>query len=163
MNLRHWNYKSALFSSTLRALLFLFANLRSGWEAATGAMLAEFVYRAITAGFYGALTQSFRHVRPPWKGTLAALVLVPTLTHSIEFAIHYLRATPNLKTSIIASVCFTLVSTTFNLFAMRRGALVSGHGAWSISEDVRALPSLIAGFLTAAPLALWRCARRSST
>lgn len=160
MNVAHWNYKSALFSSTIRALLFLLANLRSGWQAATGAMLAEFIYRAISAGFYGALTQSFRRVQPAWKGTLGALLAVPLLTHSIEFTIHYLRGTPNLKTSMIASVCFTLVSTSFNLFAMRRGALVSGHDAWSIADDMRALPSLIAGFLGAGPLWLWRCTAR---
>ena len=160
MNIRHWNYKSALFSSVLRALIFLFANLRSGWQAATGAMLAEFIYRAVTAGFYGALTQSFRRVRPPWKGTAAALVVVPLVTHSIEFAIHYLRGTPNLKTSMIASICFTLVSTSFNLFAMRRGALVTGQGAWPIADDLRALPALIASFLTAGPVLLVRCARK---
>lgn len=160
MNFRHWNYKSALFSSTIRALLFLFANLRSGWHAATGAMLAEFIYRAITAGFYGALTQSFRRVQPPWKGTLGALLIVPLITHTIEFTLHYLRGTPNLKTSMIASICFTFVSTSFNLFAMRRGALVSGRDAWSIADDMRALPALIAGFLGAGPMWLWRCAAR---
>jgi len=163
VNLQHWNYKSALFSSTIRALLFLFANLRSGCHAASGAMLAEFLYRAVTAGFYGALTQSFRRVQPPWKGTLGALVVVPLVTHSIEFTIHYLRGTPNLKTSMIASICFTLVSTSFNLFAMRRGALVSGRGAWSIADDMRALPGLIADFLGAGPTWLWRCASRRPT
>jgi hypothetical protein len=55
-----WNWKSSLFSSTLRAVLFLCATLTAGWRAATGAMLAEFIYRAFSAGFYGAITQGLR-------------------------------------------------------------------------------------------------------
>jgi len=153
-----WNYKSALFSSVLRALIFLAANARFGLRAATGAMLAEFIYRALTAGFYGAMTQSCRKIQPPWKGTLAALTLVPLFTHSIEFTIHYLRGTPNLKGSMIASVCFTILSTSFNLFAMRRGTLVSGREAKSIGEDMLALPRLIGGFLSSGPLWIWRTA-----
>jgi hypothetical protein len=31
--LRQWNWKSALFSSVIRALIFLFANLTAGWRA----------------------------------------------------------------------------------------------------------------------------------
>jgi hypothetical protein len=38
-------------------------------HAAEGAMLAEFVYRGITAGFYGALTQAFRKAAPVWKAS----------------------------------------------------------------------------------------------
>src|SRR5262245_37661823 len=100
--LRRWNWKSALFSSMLRALIFLAVNWRSGWRAAVGAMSAEFFYRAISAGFYGSLTQSLRNVEPAWQGTLAALVLVPLVSHSIELTIHWLRGTPNLIASIIA-------------------------------------------------------------
>lgn len=61
----------------LRALVFLCANLAAGWRAATGAMLAEFVYRAITAGFYGALTQAFRKAEPAWAAGVAAMLLLP--------------------------------------------------------------------------------------
>jgi hypothetical protein len=61
---RQWNWKSALFSSVLRALIFLFANLTAGWRAAAGAMAAEFVFRAVTSGFYGSLTQAFRKAQP---------------------------------------------------------------------------------------------------
>lgn len=155
-----WNYKSALFSSVFRGILFFGANARSGFDAAAGAMLAEFAYRAVSAGFYGALTQSFRRVEPAWKGTLGALLLVPVLTHSIEFTIHYLRGTPNLKASILASVCFTVVSTSFNLFAMRRGVLVSGRESRSIANDIRMFPSLVAGFLSAGPAWAWKFALR---
>ena len=42
-----WNWKSALYSSVLRGLIFFFANLTAGLHAAEGAMLAEFVFRAL--------------------------------------------------------------------------------------------------------------------
>ena len=116
----------------------------------------EFLYRVATAGFYGTLTQSFRRVEPQWQATLAVLILLPVLTHGMEFAVHWWRATPNLPASIAASVCLTLVSTTFNLYAMRRGVLVVGAGGQSLVSDLRALPSLIAGYILAGPRFLCR-------
>src|SRR5262245_61427891 len=83
-----WNWKAAFFSSIIRALIFLFANLAAGWRAATGAMLAEFVYRAMSAGFYGALTQAFREVQPPIAAALAVAIGIPAISHSIELSIH---------------------------------------------------------------------------
>jgi hypothetical protein len=61
--LRRWNWKSALVSSVCRALIFLAANLPAGRHAALRAMLTEFLFRAVAAGFYGALTQAFRSAR----------------------------------------------------------------------------------------------------
>jgi hypothetical protein len=61
-----WNWKAALFSATLRATLFLCANLTAGWKAATAAMLAEFIYRACFSGFYGAITQALSKAEPAW-------------------------------------------------------------------------------------------------
>ena len=71
-----WNWKSALTSSLTRGLVFLFANLTAGWRAAVGAMTAEWVFRALTSGFYGALTQTLGEVEPPWQGSLAAILLL---------------------------------------------------------------------------------------
>ena len=140
--IRRWNWKSAISSSILRATIFLVANMRSGLDAALGAMLAEFIYRAIFAGFYGALTQSFRRVEPHWKGTAAAVVTLVLVSHSMELAVHWLRGTPNLWTSIGASFCLTVVSTLFNIHAMRRGILVTGENAQSLLTDFRLLPGL---------------------
>lgn len=41
------------------------------------------------------------------------MFLLPLLPHFLEAGVHYLRSTPHLKTSIIASVCFTIISTLF--------------------------------------------------
>src|SRR5215469_4661862 len=152
--LRNWNWKSALFSSTLRALVFLFANLAAGWRAATGAMLAEFCYRGVSAGFYGAITQALREAEPEWAANATAMIALPVVSHTIELAIHLGRGTPKIITSVIASVCFTAVSTLFNLYAMRRGALVVGDGSDTVQGDLKRIPRLICGFVIAGPLAL---------
>ncbi len=156
-----WNWKSALFSSIIRALIFLFANLTAGWRAASGAMLAEFAYRAVTAGFYGAITQALRQAEPEWAACVAALVLLPLVSHSIELTVHLLRGTPKILASLIASVVFTALSTLFNLYAMRRGALVVGAGSDSVAGDLKRVPRLIAGFLAEGPLTVYRWMRRA--
>jgi hypothetical protein len=123
MLLRQWNWKSALFSSLIRAAIFFVANLTAGWNAASGAMFAEFLYRAVFAGFYGSLTQAFRKAHPAWAANLTVIILLPLISHSIEFFVHLLRGTPNLKASIIISMCFTAVSTLFNIFSYAPGSI----------------------------------------
>lgn len=154
--LRRWNWKSAIFSSLVRAPIFFFCNLGAGRSAATSAMLAEFAYRGITAGFYGALTQAFRKAQPLWAANLAVVVLLPLTSHSIEFCVHFLRGTPKLLTSLASSVFFTMISTLFNIYAMRRGALVVGEDSNSVASDLRRVPRLIAGFVACGPVALYR-------
>jgi hypothetical protein len=107
-------------------------------------MLAEFAYRGVTAGFYGGLTQAVSQSHP--RKTAAATGAIVVLSHIVEFTVHWLRGTPNLRASIAASACFTVLSTLFNLHAMRRGVLVTGSGGSSLSEDLRALPRTLASF-----------------
>ncbi len=149
---RRWNWKSAFFSSVVRGLIFLLANLAAGWRAAVGAMLAEWLYRAFTSGFYGAVTQTLGETEPEWHGAVAAMILLPLSSHSLEFLVHWLRHTPNLKTSIISSMSFTVVSTLFNLYAMRRGTMVVGRNGASLGQDLRAMPRVVAGFVAIVPL-----------
>lgn len=149
---RRWNWKSALLSSLFRGLIFFFANLTAGLHAAVGALVAELCYRALTAGFYGSLTQLLSNASPAWAGTLTALVLLPLGSHSLELTVHFLRHTPKLAASLIGSVCFTTVSTLFHLYAMRRGALVVQTGACSLAEDLRRMPRLVLAFIVAGPV-----------
>jgi len=158
--IRQWNWKSALFSSIIRALIFLIANLTAGWRAAAGATLAEFVFRAVTSGFFGSFTQAFRTVEPAALATLTLLILLPLISHSLELAVHFAAGTPNLARSMISSVIFTEIAVLFNLYAMRRGALVVGENATSMSSDLRRIPALIGGFLLSGPIALARMAKR---
>ena len=143
-----WNWKSAIFSSLMRGGIFFSVTLNHGVNAALGAMYTEFAYRSITAGFYGALMQNFRRAEPRWQASIAAGVGIPTFSHAIEFAIHSLRGTPNLRANILASVCFTVISTLFNLHAMREGVLVVGESGESIASDMRSLPKTIFTFVT---------------
>ena len=160
--LRRWNWKQALFSSFFRGLIFFFSNLTAGWRAATSAMLIEFAYRGLMCGFYGAATQAFREAEPQWAGMLAACVIVPLSTHSLEFCVHLLHGTPKLKASIISSVTFTMLSTLFTLYCMKRSAFVVGQSdARPLKQDVRQIPVLLGGFLWAGPKWLIRSTRVS--
>jgi len=147
MLIARWNWKSALFSSLCRGFLFFFANLHVGLNAASGAMLTEFAYRGVTAGFYGAVTQAFRSAEPRRRAALMVALGVPLASHAIEFTIHWLRGTADLRTSISASVVFTVLSTLFNLHAMRKGVLVVGDGGKPLDADFRSLPGAIASFV----------------
>ncbi len=157
--IRRWNWKAAFFSSLIRAIIFLFANLASGWRAAVGAMTAEWCYRALTSGFYGGITQSLGEIEPEWKGAVAAMVVLPLSSHSLEFLVHWLRHTPHLKASIISSVVFTVISTLFNFYAMRRGTMRVGQGCASIGQDMKAMPRMIGGFLGVIPMWIYRSVR----
>jgi hypothetical protein len=138
--IRRWNWKSALLSSLLRAAIFFFTNLVAGWHAALGAMLAELALRSVTSGFYGAITESFSLARPAWGATAAAMVALPFLAHSVEFVVHWLRGTPKLGLSMGTSVIFTALSTAFNLYAMRRGILVTSGNSKPLRHDVSRIP-----------------------
>ena len=156
---RRWNWKSALSSSLIRGTIFLCANLTSGWRAAAGAMFAEWAYRALTSGFYGAITELLGEVEPEWQGSMLAAFFLVLLPHSLELAVHWLRHTPHLKASIISSVIFTIFSTLFNLYSMRRGLLIVGAHRRPFLDDLRAMPRAIAGFCAVIPIWLWRNAR----
>lgn len=144
--LRQWNWKAALLSSLFRAILFFFANLGAGLPAALAAMLREFCFRSAASGFYGALTESFRLAQPRWLATLVVLVLLPLANHSGELLVHWYLGTARLKASILTSVAFTVLSTSFNLFAMRRGVLITGKTRQSLAQDFACLPRLALSF-----------------
>jgi hypothetical protein len=142
-----WNWKAALMSGLIRAGIFFSANLSAGTREAVGAMAAEFVWRFALSGFYGGLMQRLRFGTPQWLANLLLGIALPVTNHAVEFAIHYTRGTPNLKTSIVASVCFTAISMLFNLYAMRQGAMVTGAGGESLAKDLMRMPRIVVGFV----------------
>ncbi len=147
--IQRWNWKSALLSSLVRGGIFFAVNLAAGWEAATAAFVTELVYRAATAGFYGALTQEFSRAQPAWQGTLAAMVLLPLVQHSLELAVHWARGTQMLYESLLASVAFTTLSTSFHCFVMRRGLLCVGEESRPLYVDLAQMPRALALFVAA--------------
>ena len=146
--IRRWNYKAAVTSSLVRGALFFATNLAAGLSAAAAALLTEFVFRFATSGCYGALTQALRRVEPARNAMVTAMIVLPACGHGLEFVVHWLRGTANLHASVAASVALTVVSTAFNLYVMRRGALITGEDAGSLAGDLRRLPSLFVEFLT---------------
>ncbi len=79
--------------------------------------------------------------------TAAAVVILPLVSHSIEFAAHWTRGTEALAASIGASALFTVISTAFHLHAMRQGVLTVGNGSQSLAADLRAIPGLLLSFV----------------
>ena len=141
----NWNWKAALLSAICRASLFLAINLPAGAAAGVRAMITEFIFRGVASGVFGSLTQAFSRAHHVW----IALVVLPALGHTAEFLVHRAAGTPRLSGSIAASVAFSLLTTAFNLFAMRRGALVVGEGQRTLTQDLRHLPRLIVEFVVA--------------
>lgn len=154
-----WNWKAAMVSSLCRALIFFAANLSEGRDAALRAMYTELAYRALASGFYGSLTQAFTRLPPGPRTTFAALVAVPGLAHAVEFGVHSLAGTPALGVSMAGSIAFSMITTLFNLHAMRSGALIVGEGSRPLIEDFRRMSALAASFAASAASALRGCLR----
>jgi len=157
----HWNWKSGATSAMLRGVIYFFVNLPSGFHAAGGAMLVEFSYRTFLSGACGAVTQALRTAEPPWAAALSAMAILPMVGHLVEFTVHYFRGTPRLKSSIATSIGFTILATLINLYAMRRGVLITGDGSSPLAQDYAALPRIIGGFIVAGPKALYQLFRRT--
>ena len=150
-----WHWKAAICSSLVRATLFAGLNAGAGTTAAMQAALTELASRGVASGVHGALTQALSGAEPRWASTITALVLLPLLGHGVEFVVHWAAGTARLGPSIAGSILFSVVSTLFNLHAMRHGALLVGHHrAASLRTDLRRMPALVATFLRE-PLRLW--------
>jgi len=127
---RRWNWKSAVMSAVIRGALFFGTNASVSHAAASRAATTEAAYAFATAGFYGALTEAFRLCEPPELSNLTVSLGLPAIAHSCEFVVHWLRGTPRLATSIGWSVALSIVTTSFNMFAMRRGAELRQRCRW---------------------------------
>lgn len=164
----HWNYKGAILSAALRAPIFLITYLiaRESWSLALAAAGVQFVFRFVFAGLSGAFIQSFRRVEPPWKAFASILVLVPLVSHLLEYIIQaaFVSLTNTrdyTNTAIIRSVCVSLISTLFVLFIMRRNVLIVGERtSKSLASDLRRIPALIFEFVIFIPNEIARMLRQ---
>jgi alpha-1,6-mannosyltransferase len=146
-----WNWKAAWLSLLLRGPIFLAATIRRGFLASLSVLLTEFFIGATTAGFYGALMQNLRNSTPVWLTAVFLVVVVPAFFQLFEFAIHTLRGTAHLRAAEIVSLGVGAVSSLFNWYAMRRGALLVGGEGGSFGSDLRRLPRLFFDFLATVP------------
>lgn len=135
---RRWNWKAAALSSVMRALIFFAATIGAGTEVALWATFVEFCFRAIVSGVFGTLIESFSRAEPAWARALVIAVILPTVAQILELVVHYINGTPNLARGVIISSAFTVLSSVFNLYAMRRGALtVCSAGRRSFLQDLK--------------------------
>ena len=160
--LQLWNWKSATLSTTLRGPVFLVAAARHGWEAAMGALFAESLFCAVSAGFYGAIVQSLRDAEPQWLTGVFLAAVIPVIFQLLEYIMHWFLATPHLRTAAIVSLIIGSFSALFNWYAMRRGTLLIGEEGRSFGSDLYRLPLLFLGFLAVLPRRLAANAKRRS-
>ena len=146
-----WNWKAALMSAVYRAPIFFVTSLRAGWRLAVSAMFAETAFRVVTSGFFGAATQAIRRLEPPWLAVLLVLVLAPAAVQLLEFGVHWLRGTPNLRTGVLISTAMTAIASLFNWYAMRQGTMLTGRDGKPFWSDMKRFPILIYGFVMAIP------------
>jgi hypothetical protein len=157
MLILRWNWKAALFSGVLRSLIYFFTHLKQGWRAALGAMSVEFFFRLVVSGASGSLVQAFHNAAPVWLATLCVMIMLPAFSHMIEFTLHTLNGDANKGKAIIISIAFSILSAIFNLFAMRRDALlVKDSRAQSLGQDLVRLPKIVGEFMFYPLIWLWR-------
>ena len=167
-----WNWKSVVLAVIMRGLIYLTIYLISGenWTVTLTAVMVELPFRVITTGVAGALVQSFRKATPIWLANTIVSIMLPAFSHTIEFTVHYgqekyfsdiLAATKDGVTrqrTFAISVLFSVVSVLFNLYAMRKGALLVGAGeaTKSLKDDFKQMPRLVGEFIVALPMVILR-------
>lgn len=149
-----WNWKAAVLSALLRSPIFFTAYLaqKQGLWIAFGAMLAQFFFRTLFGGVNGAIIQSFSKVEPAWQAVVTIPLVLAAFSHLIEFVVQTgfdsLTGTHGKGKAILVSIIISIISAVFNLFAMRRGALlVKDESEQSLWRDLKRMPWLAFEFL----------------
>jgi len=150
-----WNWKAAVLSALLRAPIFFFSYLfkKDGLKLAVGAAIAQSIFRLIFGGVNGAIIQSYSKVEPAWHAVLTIPLILAAMSHLIEYVVQvfYDSQTGGVSggRAIFFSVIVSAISAVFNLFAMRRGALlVKDESQQSIWRDLWRMPWLALEFIS---------------
>jgi hypothetical protein len=162
-----WNWKAGLLSGVLRSPIFLAAYLgnKEGLKVAFFAMLAQFVFRTLFGGVNGSLIQAYSRVEPAWQAILTVPIVLASFSHLIEFIVqtvydYYSGATSSGK-AITVSILISALSAVFNIFAMRRGALlVRDKKSQSLWKDIKSFPLISAQFIFFVPWKVWELIQR---
>lgn len=168
--IKYWNYKGAILSGVLRAPIFLATYLigKETLRLAIGAAAVQFIFRFFFAGISGALVQTFRRVEPPWKALFSILMLVPLVSHVLEFLLQggfgYLTGTTaRTDEAILRSISVSIVSALFTLFAMRRGVMIVGESeSKTLLSDISKLPVVAFHFIAFIPNEISAMLRRGA-
>lgn len=170
MFIRYWNYKGAILSGLLRAPIFFITYLigKESLKLAIGAALVQFAFRFLFAGVGGALIQGFRRVEPPWKALLTILMVVPLISHLLEFILqmtfaYVTRTAEHTDEAIVRSICVSIISALFTLFIMRRNVMIVGEAeSKSLLNDITRLPLMIFQFCAFIPNEISAMIRREA-
>jgi hypothetical protein len=146
----------------LRGPIFLVASFRLGPSAAISVLAVEAVFCAVTAGFYGAITQMFRAAQPQWLTLIFLTVVLPAIFQALEYLLHWTRGTPHLRLAELVSIGISSVSALFSWYVMSRNTLLVGSEGASFKSDLGRLPRLLLGFIMALPRR-WMAERRNGS
>lgn len=151
-----WNGKAALLSAIFRGGLFLVASIKSHHAGRSSGAVAEALLGAVSAGFFGTLTQALRFADPPWAAGLLLAGVFPLLFQISDFWFHAWLGTQVFRSGMIASAVCTALSAAFNLYIMRRGTLLVGEEGKPFTQDLSAMPRLMLLFVAAGAARVWR-------
>lgn len=151
-----WNGKSAALSAMLRGVIFIIASNWSHHPGRSEGILAEAFFGAISAGFFGMLTQALRFADPQWLVELLLAVVFPLVFQIADYRVHAALGTQKFLIGMISSGVLTFFSSLFNLYIMRRGTLLVGEEGKPFSQDLSAMPRLVLMFVVSGVLSIWR-------
>jgi|SRR5208337_902578 len=150
-----WNWKAAALSVLLRAPIYMMSTARHGVQAIATAGIIESLFRVAITGIDASITQAIEAGEPQWGVAVILLAFLPVSTLLLDALVHWMAATPNLRVGLVVSLAVSIVSSGFNWYSMRRGALLVGPTAPSFGADLPRIPILIMRFLIEPVLILW--------
>jgi hypothetical protein len=154
-----WNGKAALLSAMFRGTIFIIASIKSHHPGRASGVLAEALYGAVSAGFFGTLTQALRFAEPQWLAELLLAGIFPLIFQIGDYYFHARLGTQVFLIGMICSAGFTVFSSLFNLYIMRRGTLLIGEEGKPFAKDLSALPRLALLFVVSGVTNAWRFLR----
>ena len=152
--LASWNWKAAALSVLFRAPVFLISTQRHGLETMATAGIVEAIFRIAITGIDASITQAVQRAEPQWAVAIVVLAAIPAVTVALEAVVHWLAATPNLRAGLV-SLILSVLSSGFNWYSMRKGALLVGRKGDSFATDLARMPMLIGRFALGPVLILW--------
>jgi hypothetical protein len=91
------------------------------------------------------------------------MIMLPAFSHMIEFTLHTMNGDVNKGKAITISIAFSIISAIFNLFAMRRDALlVKDARAQSLGQDLIKLPKIVGEFMFYPLVWLWNRSKKKA-
>lgn len=135
-----WNWKTALLSALFRIAVWPASKLAGVTLLSSGAIRGlwiELLFRLAIGGFWGSMLQAFAGAQPAWLAGVSMVALLPGCAHGLEYLILRAGGAAHAGVVTFTSVAFSILSVLVNWGLMRKGILVTGRGAQSLSADLR--------------------------